>query len=71
MVHLFFRRIAETIGRQLKVPVKSVTGDEVQEYFGSSAMFAGLGAGGARVDRGSRGGALLREEVRRGEMKGY
>ncbi len=33
--------IAETIGRRLKLPVKSVAGEEAQAYFGWLAMFAG------------------------------
>jgi len=37
-----FREIAETIGRGLNVPVKSVTGDEVEAYFGGFARFAGV-----------------------------
>ena len=37
-----FREIAEAIGRGLNLPVKSVTGDEVEAYFGGFAMFAGV-----------------------------
>ena len=36
------RDIAETIGRRLKLPAKSVGPDEAQTYFGWLAMFAGL-----------------------------
>ena len=36
------REIAEAIGRGLDVPVKSITGDKVERYFGSFAMFAGI-----------------------------
>jgi nucleoside-diphosphate-sugar epimerase len=36
------REIAEAIGRGLDVPVKSVTGDEVEAYFGAFVMFAGI-----------------------------
>jgi nucleoside-diphosphate-sugar epimerase len=36
------RAIAESLGRGLKLPVKSIGPDEVQDYFGWMAMFAGL-----------------------------
>jgi nucleoside-diphosphate-sugar epimerase len=36
------RDIAETIGRRLKLPVKSVAPDEAFDYFGWMAMFASL-----------------------------
>ncbi|MDR3481196.1 MAG: SDR family oxidoreductase [Burkholderiaceae bacterium] len=36
------REIAETIGRGLKVPVKSISAEEVQAHFGWLAMFAGF-----------------------------
>ena len=35
------REIAEALGRGLKIPVVSKSGDEVAEYFGWLAMFAG------------------------------
>ena len=37
-----FREVAETIGRGMKVPVKSVSGDEATAHFGWMTMFAGL-----------------------------
>jgi nucleoside-diphosphate-sugar epimerase len=37
-----FRQIAEAIGRNLNVPVKSVTGTEIEAYFGWFATFAAL-----------------------------
>ena len=37
-----FRLIAETIGRRLNLPVKSVSGAEAEEYFGWFALFAGI-----------------------------
>jgi nucleoside-diphosphate-sugar epimerase len=37
-----FREIAEAIGRGLDVPVRSVTGDEVEAHFGGFAAFAGI-----------------------------
>ncbi|WP_426000799.1 SDR family oxidoreductase [Caulobacter sp. DWR1-3-2b1] len=37
-----FRAIAETVGRQLGLPVRSVSGDEAAEHFGWFAMFAGM-----------------------------
>lgn len=36
------RDIAEALGRALKLPVVSLSGDEAAEYFGWMAMFAGL-----------------------------
>ena len=36
------RDIAEALGRALKLPVASVSGDEVAEHFGVLAMFADL-----------------------------
>jgi nucleoside-diphosphate-sugar epimerase len=36
------REICEALGRSLKLPVASVTGDEVAAHFGWMAMFAGL-----------------------------
>ena len=36
------RDMAEAVGRRLKLPVKSVSPDEAQAYFGWLAMFAGL-----------------------------
>jgi nucleoside-diphosphate-sugar epimerase len=36
------RDIAETLGRSLKLPVVSVSGGEVADYFGWMAMFAGV-----------------------------
>ena len=69
-----FRDIAETIGRHLDVPVKSVTAEEAREHFGTFAVFAafdvpassartrqrfGWRPARARADRGSRPGALL------------
>ena len=36
------RDIAETIGRRLKLPAKSIGPAETQNYFGWLAMFAGL-----------------------------
>jgi nucleoside-diphosphate-sugar epimerase len=35
-----FRDIAETIGRHLDVPVKSLTAEESREHFGTFAVFA-------------------------------
>ena len=37
-----FRDIAEVIGRQLDLPVKGISGDQVSEHFGFLAPFAGL-----------------------------
>ncbi|HET9171455.1 MAG TPA: SDR family oxidoreductase [Actinospica sp.] len=37
-----YRRIAETIGANLGMPVESVSGDEVAEYFGGFAGFASV-----------------------------
>ena len=37
-----FRAIAETVGRQLGLPVRSVSGDEAAEHFGWFAGFAGM-----------------------------
>jgi nucleoside-diphosphate-sugar epimerase len=37
-----FRRIAETIGEGLGVPVESVSGDEVEAYFGAFTGFASI-----------------------------
>ena len=37
-----FRAIAEAVGRQLGLPVRSVSGDEVAEHFGWFALFAGM-----------------------------
>ena len=37
-----FRRIAEAIGANLDLPVKSVSSDEVEGYFGGFAGFAGI-----------------------------
>ncbi|TVZ00838.1 SDR family oxidoreductase [Trebonia kvetii] len=37
-----FRDIAETIGRHLDVPVKSLTAEESREHFGTFAVFAGF-----------------------------
>jgi nucleoside-diphosphate-sugar epimerase len=36
------RDIAEIVGRQLNLPVKSIAPDKAQEHFGMMAMFAGL-----------------------------
>lgn len=36
------RDVAETLGRRLKLPVKSIAPDEMQDYFGWLAMFANL-----------------------------
>lgn len=38
------RAIAATIGRRLRLPVKSIAADEAQAHFGWLAMFAGLDA---------------------------
>jgi len=45
------RLIAEAIGRRLALPVKSLSGDEAQDFFGWMAMFAGrdMPASGART----------------------
>lgn len=37
-----FRAIAEAVGRQLGLPVRSVSGDEAAEHFGWFATFAGM-----------------------------
>ena len=39
---IMFREVAEVIGRGMKVPVKSVSGDEATAHFGWMMMFAGL-----------------------------
>jgi nucleoside-diphosphate-sugar epimerase len=39
-----FKQIAQAIGRQLNVPVKSLSAEEAQEHFGWFAMFAALDA---------------------------
>jgi hypothetical protein len=38
------RSIAETIGRRLNLPVKSIAAEDAQAHFGWLAMFAGLDA---------------------------
>ena len=39
-----FRDITEVLGRQLKLPVRSISPDEAKDHFGWLAMFAGLDA---------------------------
>lgn len=39
---VWFRAIAEAVGRQLGLPVRSVSGDEAAEHFGWFAVFAGM-----------------------------
>ncbi len=39
-----FRELAETIGKRLGVPVKSITQDQAPDHFGFLAMFAGFDA---------------------------
>lgn len=39
-----FRELAETIGKRLGVPTKSITAEQAPEYFGFLAMFAGFDA---------------------------
>jgi nucleoside-diphosphate-sugar epimerase len=39
-----FREIAEVLGRQLKLPVRSISPDEAKDHFGWLAPFAGLDA---------------------------